>query len=268
MKKKILSLCLVLALGATAIIGGTLAYFTDTDADVNVMSAGNVVIVQNETDRNGDAYQNGQALHPAVFADKTIDWRNGGLPGYDATMKNTNDNSDTAPETLEIWGDSMNNEIDKVISVTNGGTLPAYIRTILLIEDNAEGTITDKIHLALNNDDGQAVDWKSFQVTIEETTYSVGVATYNTALKAGKTSSPSLKQIWLNPTADNEWYEMVGEDGYSIIAFSQAAQTTGFVDAADALNTAFGEVTAENVASWVATTPIKTAALNNVIGAE
>ena len=38
MKKKIISLCLVVALGATAVIGGTLAYFTDTDDATNVIT--------------------------------------------------------------------------------------------------------------------------------------------------------------------------------------------------------------------------------------
>lgn len=45
MKKKALALCLVIALAATAIIGGTLAYFTDTtEAKKNEFSVGNVNI--------------------------------------------------------------------------------------------------------------------------------------------------------------------------------------------------------------------------------
>lgn len=45
MKKKLLSLCLVLALGTTAVIGGTLAYFTDTDDAVkNTFTIGNIDI--------------------------------------------------------------------------------------------------------------------------------------------------------------------------------------------------------------------------------
>ena len=44
MKKKILTLCLVVALAATAIIGGTLAYFTDTDTETNVFTAGDIKI--------------------------------------------------------------------------------------------------------------------------------------------------------------------------------------------------------------------------------
>ena len=56
MKKKIVSIAIVLCLAVTAIAGATLAYFTDTDADVNVMVSGNVEIVQNETDRYGAPY--------------------------------------------------------------------------------------------------------------------------------------------------------------------------------------------------------------------
>ena len=44
MKKKIVALCLVVALAATAIIGGTLAYFTDNDAKTNTFTVGNVKI--------------------------------------------------------------------------------------------------------------------------------------------------------------------------------------------------------------------------------
>lgn len=44
MKKKIISLCLVVALGATAVIGGTLAYFTDVDKEINTFTVGNISI--------------------------------------------------------------------------------------------------------------------------------------------------------------------------------------------------------------------------------
>lgn len=93
MKKKILSLCLVLALGATAIIGGTLAYFTDTDDAVNTFTTGNVeidlteAVVKADVDGNlidsgarqdigksEDSYDYGK-LYPGqtVFKDPTIE---------------------------------------------------------------------------------------------------------------------------------------------------------------------------------------------------
>ena len=56
MKKKIFSLCLVVALVATAVIGGTLAYFTDTtESKVNEFTVGNVKIDLTEPKWEGDA---------------------------------------------------------------------------------------------------------------------------------------------------------------------------------------------------------------------
>lgn len=52
MKKKILATCLVVALAATAVIGGTLAYFTDTADQKNTFTVGNVDIKLDETDVN------------------------------------------------------------------------------------------------------------------------------------------------------------------------------------------------------------------------
>ena len=40
MKKKILALCVVISLAAVAIIGGTLAYFTDTETATNTFTVG------------------------------------------------------------------------------------------------------------------------------------------------------------------------------------------------------------------------------------
>ncbi len=58
MKKKMVTLCLVVALVLTAVIGGTMAYFTDTDNATNSFTVGNVDITLeedfgNETDKEG-----------------------------------------------------------------------------------------------------------------------------------------------------------------------------------------------------------------------
>ena len=56
MKKKIIALCLVLALAATAIAGASLAYFTDTDSKDNVFTVGSVRIelIEQEREYNAD----------------------------------------------------------------------------------------------------------------------------------------------------------------------------------------------------------------------
>ena len=63
MKKKILALCLVLALALTAIGGATLAYFTDTDDATNTFTVGNVSI--DLTEPKWDA--SGSADAPEVY---------------------------------------------------------------------------------------------------------------------------------------------------------------------------------------------------------
>lgn len=56
MKKKIMTLSLVVALAATAVIGGTLAYFTDTEEETNTFTVGNVDIILTEPEWDqGDA---------------------------------------------------------------------------------------------------------------------------------------------------------------------------------------------------------------------
>lgn len=274
MKKKILALALCVAMVAIAVIGGSLAYFTDTDKDINVMTSGDVHIIQNETDRDGNAYKDKQDLYPAVYLEKDENGKwvpyNGNNPAYDSTMASTDSNGGT----LNIWDESINNEIDKVISVTNTGSRDAYIRTIVLMENTADNAICEKIHGLWCDSDGQYRVWATntdgseLQVEIYGTTYSVAVCTYETALAAGATSAPSLVQIFLDPTATNEWSELLQNNEFSIIAISQAVQTVGFEGYSSevALNTAFGEVTAENVLNWFENSDIDTTGAYNVVG--
>ncbi len=262
MKKKILALGLCVAMLAIAVISGSLAYFTDTDADRNVMTAGNVVIVQNETQRDGSAYEDEQALLPAVYLkdgkpyNPTAVWQG---PEGGPTGKYTGPNG----KDMYMYDNNINNEIDKVVSVTNGGSIDAYVRTIVLIEDT--NSLSDLIHIVYTGDiPRKIID----NVDIGDgNTYEAWIFTYDDILAAGDTTCASLQQVWLDPTADNEWYEMLGEDErFTIVAFSQAVQTEGFENAEQALDTAFGVVDQENIKTWLAETAIKTTEFNNVVG--
>lgn len=70
MKKKIIALCLIVALAATAVIGGTLAYFTDTDEATNVFTTGNVDI--SLTEPNWDAAKEEDTDHAKLIPGRTI----------------------------------------------------------------------------------------------------------------------------------------------------------------------------------------------------
>ncbi len=260
-KRKILTLAMALCMVAILAVGGTLAYFTDADKDINVMTTGSVKIVQNETDRNGDAYKDGQKLYPAVYLDEQ------GNP-YNPTA------SWEGPKTLEEFASpdgttmkmytSINNEIDKVVSVTNTGDVDAYVRTIVLFE-NTDDLCKGNLHVNYSS----AIGHTNKVIKVGEQEYYAWIFTYKNALEPNATTMPSIKQVWLNPLTDSDWYKKLGEDQkLTIIALSQAAQTEGFTSAEQALNTAFGEVNDANVTKWLEETNIKTSGVNNVVDGE
>lgn len=93
MKKKIITLCLVVALAATAIIGGTLAYFTDTDEATNTFTTGNVKIQLEEKNADGTDFTQDQKLLPGSKTENNV-------PKI-VTVKNTG--SEDAYMWIEVW---------------------------------------------------------------------------------------------------------------------------------------------------------------------
>ena len=106
MKKRswLMALCLVLTVAVS--ISSTLAYLTSQDGDVNVMTVGNVKIQQNEQDRKGNDFQQGQMLLPMV--------------------------GDTSKKD-ELGYPAAENYIDKIVTVTNTGSTTAWVRTLIAI---------------------------------------------------------------------------------------------------------------------------------------
>lgn len=281
MKKKILTMCLVVALAATAVVGGTLAYFTDTDGAKNVMTVGQVSIVQNETDSKGDEFVDNQKMYPV-----------------------TGEESEAA-ERIE-YGDVMKdgqNWIDKIVTVTNDGTEDAYVRTLIAFKmlKDENGEYMDPIDafsthaLDLRTNHGLCYNWNPSangdslywplntvdglnsmkdcygsendytHVQIGDEIYVVAVYYYTTngdsMVKPNETTHPSLKNVGLEKTVTNEQAKLF--ENYEILVVSQAVQTAGFTTDTngngsycdDALNEAFGAVetaTAETLRSWFA----------------
>lgn len=237
----IVALLVSLAMATT----GTLAYLTDTDADVNVMTLGSVKIVQNEQERTKsgalDEFTQEKPLFPAHYKDDSIDW---------------------APESEWIqpgnqaWKVVEDNEcvVDKFVTVTNIGESDAYVRTIIAYEgDETYGPEGKYIHVVHNSDN---VEPKIAVVChgvyeIDDVKYTVYSYTYPDALSPDETSIPSLKQVYMDKTATNKVVAQYG-DNYDILVLSQAIQTNGFTDkGADyALTEGFGEVTEENLQEW------------------
>jgi len=242
MKKKIATLGLVAAMLLTS-AGATLAYFTDTDSQKNVMTMGKIEISQDEQQRDA----------------------NGGLVDFEQDkplmpMVDTRTDKQASPVVNGYFDPAMKNVVDKVITVTNEAEEPAdknnrnydaYVRTIIAFETATEyventdtvrrggkeifntylGTLTTKGFKWLERD----------TVVVNGTEYVLGVMVYENALKPQEVSVPSLKQIFLSPDANNEVAILFGDE-YDILALSQGVQTAGFESAEEALNEAFGDL--------------------------
>ena len=245
--KKALAWLLVIAMTAALAVGGTLAYLTDTDDDVNVMTVGQVKIDQLEYERvNVDSkdedatvqeFHDNKPLYPAVTedgfnytpGDTYVDWDQIGKDGY----------------TSEIWDPSkINNEQDKMVFVKNKGDWDAYVRTVFGFEANGYtlAQFKDLFHLNLNETDW-TWEWTE-SVDINGTNYIIATATYNKVLAPGALTEISLSQIALDSSATNADIESFG-DTYQILVQSQAVQAAGFEDADTALNEAFGKIDVE-----------------------
>ncbi|MDD7602444.1 MAG: TasA family protein [Firmicutes bacterium] len=230
MRKKVLSLCLVVALIATAVIGGTLAYFTDTDAKSNVFTTGNVDI---------------------------------------KLIENFGDNDPATPEKLlpatgSAQAGTLKNGITKEVTVQNVGTEDAYVRVHIAIPsilDNGNPAFDagkNTLHFNYTADSiGEGKwdwsktagapyegDWNYYETTIDNIKYNVYVVTYGTALKTNDvTPEKAMHQVYLDSrtsqAAIDSYIKALGNN-WQIKVLAEGTQAAGFADAYTALNTAFG----------------------------
>ena len=258
--KNVLLLGLSLVLVAAISIGGTLAYLQDDDNAVNVMTLGNVKINQIEQERDADGnlvdFTQAKPLYPAVYEGDQLYM----VPADQQPVSSVKDWEVTPVN---------DNVIDKIVTVTNTGKSDAYVRTIIALEtDNAtDNTAWNKMHQIVNRNKETVTQSFIDYVEIDDVGYVVLMYTYKEALAPGETSMPSLKQVYMNKEMTNEDCEAVdgNKNGtYDILVLSQAIQTAGFPDAATALNTGFGELTADNVAKWFGGTNIPNAVSSGV----
>lgn len=230
MKKKLLAMCLVVALAATAIIGGTLAYFTDTDAKSNVFTTGNVDITLIENFGDNDPYTPEKLL----------------------------------PATGSAQNDTLQNGITKEVTVKNEGSEDAYVRVHIAIPSMLDNGNPDfdagqnVLHFNYEPDSigagkwdwskttGEAYDgdWNFYETTIDGIAYNVYVVTYGTALKSGETTpEKAMSQVYLDSRTSQEaieaYIEALGAN-WQIKVLAEGTQSAGFEDAYAALNTAFG----------------------------
>ena len=226
MKKRTLLMATSLLVALLVATTGTLAYLSDVDSDVNVMTLGNVDITQYE---NGDeGFAPNQPLYPAYYEGNTKPTTETGL-------------------------------IEKEVTVKNTGASDAYVRTIIGFEKGKLTSVEELKALIAIEFETEPTEW----VVGEE--YIYAVVTYPEAVLPGETTAASLVDLYMVNTAGNADVAQFGET-YDIVVVSQAVQTTNFPDAETALDAAFGDAGEEalvNVTTVVTTDEELLAAIQN-----
>ena len=242
MKKKIVALCLCVALAVVAIGGATLAYFTDTDNETNTFTTGGVKIELIEQQRNADSsalvpFENNKNLMPIVGS---------------------------AQGEQEIVGGvklpTAENYVDKIMTIKNTGVSDAYVRIFVAVPTALQNGQTpnapryDVLHWNFNGDSCAEGQWTDEIVVANPTVingveYKIYSRTYTTALEANAvTATPAYIGFYLDKTvdmnADGEYTVNWGNGpvvinydlskGVEIPVFAQAIQAEGFASAADA----------------------------------
>jgi len=211
-------------------IGGSFAYFQDSDDSVNVLTVGNVYIEQEEYERDATGSLKSGITH-AKFAIPVV-----GPMAWDETGLEINGAS------CRVLTDELKNVVDHIVTVENTGKCDAFVRSVIAVE--APGYDAEKwIHVNLNPDGVAYTEWFPLQIDGKE--YICCTATYTEEIASGVKAQPSMVQIFLDWAADNDYCAKFG-GSWEILVKSQAVQADGFPDAVTALNTVFGEVSQSN----------------------
>lgn len=217
MKKKLVAISLVVAMLAVAIVGGSLAYFTDTDEETNTFTAGGVKIDLIELERDGQGglqeFTQDQVLMPIV----------GSAQG----------------EKDNLGQPIAENYVDKIVTIENTGKSDAYVRAYFAIPSalddgyetfNAGANI---LHFNFGNKDGVSTygnqwnwkhdtKWNYYETTIDGVAYNVYFADYYQVLPAGVTTEQFISGVYLDKSFDQK-------DG-KYYAFGEEVDLSGLID--------------------------------------
>lgn len=248
MKKKILALCLCVALAATAIVGASLAYFTDTAEATNTFTAGGVKIKLIEEQSNEDhtglvPYEGDKVLMPIVGSAQGEKYPNG------------------QPMAA--------NYIDKVVTIQNTGKSAAWIRAYYAVPSALDDGFGESFNAGMNilhgnfgNNNGVTTyenewkwknngKWQYFETEMDGVSYNVYFADYYQPVAAGDTTVQFISGVYLDKNVDMKDGKYIDprhpDADLSILegtvkypVFAVAVQAEGFDDAASAMDAAFG----------------------------
>ncbi|MBR2081019.1 MAG: SipW-dependent-type signal peptide-containing protein [Oscillospiraceae bacterium] len=231
-KKGIIALCLIAAIGAVLTVGGTLAWFSDTDEATNTFTVGSVEIRQNE-----------------VFDPTTAQLIPVG--------------SNTTPEDDD-------NFIQKEVTVKNTGRNPAYVQTFAAVPADLDNHGILHIHgnatggwIAVDGDLSTAeIDPCATAVTVNGNLCNIYKFRNENPLAVNAETAPAMLGVYVDQAADINVYRNAADENVidhayfvmngaevtsydvasmtlNVYVATQGVQSEGFADAATALDSAF-----------------------------
>ena len=236
-------------------IGGTLAYFTDTDSATNTFTVGGVKIdlIEQQVNKDGtalEAFKQDQVLMPIVGS---------------------------AQGEKDKYGQPVAaNYIDKMVTIKNTGTSAAWVRAYFAIPSALDDGFEESFNASMNilhfnfgNANGTSTynnqwlwgsvakpnhsGWNYFETIIGDVSYNVYFADYYQPLAAGATTEQFISGVYLDANVDmnkDGEYTITRKGVTTVIeglngtvecpVKAVAVQADGFTNAADAVNAAFG----------------------------
>ena len=271
MKKKLTVIFLCVALAAIAIVGASLAYFTDTKSATNTFTVGNVKInlIESRFHRQGNDNSGDDSIPDPTGTASGMKYLNDGAKAF--TDEEIKEDAKTYKESyLDVKGKNMvpGRGVAKCPYVVNTGANDAYIRIRVMIPSAANndfvavkdgGVITNQwcSTAFINGEfiDGKGGGWDNApaidkaSVTKDGVTYDVYTFTRVKPLAAGKMTEWNVWNfIGINKDAtsadvqkaiDAGAIKVVETDGTKVMTLNvlveaDAIQSEGFADAAAA----------------------------------
>ena len=272
MKKKVTALCLCVALLAVAVVGASLAYFTDTETATNTFTVGNISIklIESKLHRQGSGGTGDTSIPTPRQTASGMKYISDGTKAFTDTEIQTDAETYTT-DYLAVKGENMvpGRRVAKSPYVINTGANDAYIRIRVMIPSAAnndyvgvhDGGVITNVWCSTSMLSGEFVNTKSggqsnepyiekAAVTRDGVTYDVYTFVRVEPLAAGKMTEWNVwNNIGINKDAtsadiqkaiDAGAIKLVATDGgaktmtLNVLVEADAIQAEGFTDAAAA----------------------------------
>ena len=249
MKKKLTAIFLCIALVAIAIVGASMAYFTDTKEATNTFTVGNVKIklLESSLHRENAGFANGQTSTSELWSDvekkgsgNTSKYKAGDTFYTDAQIE-ANAETYTCENIQLIPGRSYH----KMPYVKNVGNNDAYIRIRVMIPEDLDTAVLDRsmyTSSAINKKEFTKVFDQTGSVERDNIKYNVYTFTRIDPLAPGEMTYWNVwGTIHMDTTVTSAQSEaLFGENGnypngvFPVLVEADAIQSEGFADAAAA----------------------------------